>query len=409
MRMLMEKRAAGISSFADPAMEKRIMEKRIEAFAGLGRYMACAGSDPEFEAVIRKARGVNPFFERENILRALSAWAGNLEAGKLAAWISPYREYLPKRLDIAVVMAGNIPVVGFHDYLCVLLSGNSFQGKLSSKDPFLLPFLHAKLRQMAPAGSGLGEDSPDPARFTEGKVEDFSAIIATGSGNTFRYFEHYFGKYPHLLRKNRTSCAVLDGKESVSDLEGLCDDILSYFGLGCRNVSKLYVPEAYDFAALSRLLAERGARLMENAPYRDNYDYRKSLFIVNRTPFIDTGSCLLAESRSMASPMAAIYYQYYRDAGSLQEELRMRAEELQCRVGKGGVPFGRAQSPALADYADGVDTLAFLCSLACPAPAGTFSGESGGERRGEPGRGSCPEAENGEGKGETSDEAGGKS
>lgn len=264
----------------------------------------------------------------------------------------PYRERMPSRSkNIALVMAGNIPVVGFHDYLSVLLCGYSAQVKLSSKDPFLLPFLHEKLGDCA------------DVEFTQGQVSGFDAIIATGSGNTFRYFDYYFGRYPHLLRKNRTSCAILNGNENREELAGLADDVFSYFGLGCRNVSKLYLPEGYDLTVLAEAFSMKTQDLVQNNSYKNNYDYYKSIYLVNRWPHLDTGTALLSESQRMDSPVSVVYYEYYKDIKKLQDFLAANQESLQCVIGEGGLPFGSAQQPGLSDWADGVDVLDFLLSL----------------------------------------------
>lgn len=348
----MPKFAFGI--FPEGMEKEDLIEKRIEAFCGLGEYLERAESDPGWRNVVEKACAVNGFFTPENIGRAVTQWAAMLKEENLRAWLSPYMDRLQevkKPGKIALVMAGNIPLVGFHDYLCVLMCGYSAQVKLSSKDAFLLPFLDRK--------AGI----PAQTEFTQGNISGFDAVIATGSGNTFRYFDYYFGKYPHLLRKNRTSCAVLDGKESRRELERLADDMFSYFGLGCRNVSKLYLPEGYDVAALADVLAPYTRKLALNNSYKNNYDYYKSIYLVNRRPHLDTGAALLTESGQLASPMAVAYYEYYRDAESLRAVLEACREEIQCIVGRGGLPFGTAQSPGLSDWADGEDVLDFLLSV----------------------------------------------
>lgn len=310
-------------------------------------------SDPEWQEAVRRSSAVNGFFTSANIARAVMQWADLLQEETLRAWLAPYMERIlsaPSK-NIALVMAGNIPVVGFHDYLSVLLCGYSAQVRLSSKDPFLLPFLN---RQM--------EECVDVA-FTRDQVRNFDAIIATGSGNTFRYFDYYFGRYPHLLRKNRTSCAILNGKESSEDLERLADDVFSYFGLGCRNVSKIYLPQDYDVADLVRAFAPYTEELVMNSGYKNNYDYYKSIYLVNGRPHYDTGSALFTESDSMASPMSVVYYSYYHNMEELHAYLDSNREQLQCVVGEGGLPFGTVQRPGLSDWADGEDVLDFLVSL----------------------------------------------
>ena len=364
------------------AMWRTGLEKRIQALAGLGEYMRDAVSDPAFRAVEERAVARNPVFTPANVERAVRTWGEALRKEKLEDWLRPYfQEGNTLRTgarNLALVMAGNIPIVGFHDYLCGLLCGFGLQIKLSSKDPFLPPFLHGKLLSLDRDGEERktlssrkeGERTYFPATenfppvvFTEGTVSGFDAIIATGSGNTFRYFTYYFGRYPHLLRKNRTSCAVLDGKESPDELRLLADDALSYFGMGCRNVSKLYVPENYDFQALLEAFSPVSGPLLFHPVYKDNYDYHKAVFLVNRDPHFDNGSVLLAPSTSLASPMGGLYYENYRDKAALEALLEARKEEIQCIVGKNGLDFGQAQSPGLSDYADGIDILDFLLHL----------------------------------------------
>lgn len=330
------------------------MEKRVRALAELGGYLRASQADAAWQKTVDKACAANGFFTPQNIQRAVRQWADLLTQENLQAWGKPYAEKMAKagKKNIALVMAGNIPLVGFHDYLCVMLCGFSAQIKLSSKDAFLLPFLHEKVKDQLPE-----------VVFTQEQLKDFDAIIATGSGNTFRYFEYYFGKYPHLLRKNRTSCAVLNGRESREDLEKLADDVFSYFGLGCRNVSKLYVPQDFDLSRLAEVFSPYTQDLAQNNGYKNNYDYHKSIFLVNRKPHLDTGAALLVESEALASPMAVVHYQPYRDLPSLQEELETKREQLQCVIGEGGLPFGTAQQPGLADYADGENVLEFLLNL----------------------------------------------
>lgn len=329
-----------------------LVEKRLGDLCALGNYLQEADSDPQWERIIDKACAANSFFTPQNIKRAVSQWASLLKEETLRAWIEPYAGKIPqKQREIALVMAGNIPLVGFHDYLCVLVCGYSAQIKLSSKDAVLLPFLNAKMQSCA------------DIRFTQDSVKNFDAIIATGSGNTFRYFDYYFGKYPHLLRKNRTSCAVLNGKESRDDLENLADDIFSYFGLGCRNVSKLYLPQNYDVSILAEAFAPYTQELAENKGYKNNYDYYKSVYLVNRQPHYDNGSALFVEAQGMASPMSVVYYGYYKNGEEVDALLQANREQIQCMLGKGGLPFGSAQQPGLSDWADGEDVLDFLTSL----------------------------------------------
>ncbi|MCM1531664.1 MAG: acyl-CoA reductase [Bacteroides sp.] len=334
-------------------MEKSALtERRLQDFCALGNYLREADSDPQWRNAVERACAANGFFTPQNIGRAVAQWAGVLNEAALRAWMAPYMDRIPdKPKDIALVMAGNIPLVGFHDYLCVLLCGYSAQVKLSSKDAVLLPFLNARMPSCA------------EVRFTQESVRDFDAIIATGSGNTFRYFDYYFGRYPHLLRRNRTSVAVLNGNESRADLERLADDIFSYFGLGCRNVSKLYLPKGYEVKELVQAMAPYTQALALNNGYKNNYDYYKSVYLVNGQPHLDTGAALFTKAEGMASPMSVVYYAYYENRENLKKFLDANQEQIQCVVGEGGLPFGSAQQPGLDDWADGENVLDFLVSL----------------------------------------------
>ena len=331
---------------------RELIETRIRDFCALGDYLQKADSDASWRHVVERTCAANGFFTPQNIQRAAAQWASLLNEQSLRSWLEPYADRIPSEpKEIAIVMAGNIPLVGFHDYLCVLLCGYSAQVKLSSKDALLLPFLNGKMKSCA------------ELRFTQESVRNFDAIIATGSGNTFRYFDYYFGKYPHLLRKNRTSCAVLNGNESPQELERLADDVFAYFGLGCRNVSKIYLPQGYDVKGLVAAFAPYTQELAANNGYKNNYDYYKSIYLVNGKPHYDTGSALFTESEGMASPMSVVYYGYYKTKEEMQALLHANREQIQCVVGEGGLPFGSAQQPGLSDWADGEDVLDFLVSL----------------------------------------------
>jgi hypothetical protein len=265
----------------------------------------------------------------------------------------------PKK--VAVVMAGNIPLVGFYDFMCVLISGNIFIGKLSSQDKFLLPAIAKELTNIEPSVSKY-------IVFTEERLPAFVAVIATGSNNSSRYFEYYFGKYPHIIRKNRNSIAILNGKESKEDIDFLADDIFLYFGLGCRNVTKIFVPEGYDFTMLKKALRKYKDCLSMHSKYMNNYDYNKSIFLINQIPHTDLGFCLLKEDVSIASPISVLNYEYYINISDVINSISINRDNIQCLVaGKTytnyTVPFGKSQQPELFDYADGVDTMEFLISL----------------------------------------------
>lgn len=346
-------------------MEREYIQQRINLFCCLGDYLRKIGEDAGFHALLPRVEAENPFFTPHNVCQALAEWGRSLTEENLSRWIAPYADSLPRKgVRLAIIMAGNLPLVGFHDYLCGMFSGCSLQIRLSSKDSLLLPFLHRKLQQIVLSGTGFEASELPAVCFTDGKMETFDAIIATGSGNTFRYFDYYFGRYPHLLRRNRTSCAILSGKETEAEIECLGNDIFAYFGLGCRSVSKIYVPAGYDVAALVGQLAEISRPLLKTNCYKNNYDYYKSIYLVNRQPHFDSGSSLWVESASLASPVSVIHYQTYSEPQALKQTLAGLQDRLQCVVGKGYLPFGTAQSPGLDDYADGVDTLDFLCRTA---------------------------------------------
>ena len=329
------------------------LAQRIEAFCRLGSFMRNAMEDSGFRAVAEKSEAKNPLFIASNIERAVRTWGMALQQDAMLGWLAPYLPDWPKKKKrIALVMAGNIPIVGFQDYLCALLCGYDLKVKLSSKDPFLLPFLHSKLTELA------SSDIPDVA-FTTSVVKDFDAIIATGSGNTFRYFEYYFSPYPHLLRRNRTSCALLSGQENADELAGLADDALSYFGLGCRNVSLIFVPEGYK---------PKLHVISTNNKYRNNYIQQRALLSMQEKAFVDLGGALMIEQRAFPDALSCIACSHYRSMEEVCEWLETHDNELQCVVSEciehsRRVGFGHSQSPTLTDYPDDADVMEWLSKL----------------------------------------------
>jgi hypothetical protein len=264
---------------------------------------------------------------------------------------------LRQEKTIAVVMAGNIPLAGFHDFLTVLMAGHSIMAKLSSKDSVLLSFLSEKLVAIEPR---FRSKIALPSR-----LKNFDAVIATGSDNSSRYFNYYFGKYPHVIRKNRTSCAVLSGTESPEELRLLGRDVFSYFGLGCRNVSKIFIPEDFDPVSLLKAW-DVYVDIIHHNKYHNNYEYQKSILLVNKLPFFDSGFIILQENEKLVSPISVVYLERYKSAADLEGKIGAIADKIQCTVGTmkpALVPFGQAQSPELRDYADGVDTMKFLEAL----------------------------------------------
>ncbi len=339
--------------------------ERIELLAELGRYLSLP-PDEELEAVVQQAYLANRWFTPENIYSALKAIATAFLAPEhLSAWAARYPMPDPNhpQKTVGVVLAGNIPLVGFHDWLCVFAAGHRALAKLSNKDRFLLPFLVKKMGEWA-------FDSWEYTEFLEEAtlLRDFDAVIATGSNNTTRYFEQYFGKYPHIIRRNRNSIAVLTGYESDDELRALGRDIFTYFGLGCRNVSKIYIPHGYRFDHLLDILAEY-REVIQHDKYKNNYDYNLALFLLNGIPHLNNGCLLLREERSLASRIASVHYEYYDELFDLEEQLAEYRDAIQCVVSRvklrdfRTLPFGTSQQPALDDYADGVDVMAFLAEL----------------------------------------------
>lgn len=329
---------------------KMTREFQIGLFAKLGNYLLSA--NPELESVMEQAQHKNSWFipsfislAVENIAKAF------LQKEKLQNWLAKYPERdNQSSKDVGVVMAGNIPAVGFHDLLCILLSGHTASIKLSSKDEVLIRHFMEKLISWEPALA-------ERIRFRE-MLKGCDAYIATGSNNSARYFHEYFGKFPHIIRKNRTAVAILDGRETREELEKLSDDVFQYFGLGCRNVTKLLVPNDYDFTLLLDIF-KRYSWLKDYHHYNNNFDYNLSLILLNKEPLISNEMVLLLERSSPFSSISVLHYEKYaRPAPDLKA-----GENLQCIVGHGHLAFGSAQRPSLYDYADGIDTMEFLTSL----------------------------------------------
>jgi hypothetical protein len=333
-------------------------QQRVAAWAQIGKIMGAwvEKSDP----VIQKAYIYNPWFTEENVKKALLSWADQLQENKLNEWTAAYVfPESPITHEVAIIMAGNIPLVGLHDLICVTLCGYKALIKCSSDDQVLIKQVVETMLQVAPE---MGQQ----ILITEERLpKSFDTVIATGSNNTNRYFEYYFKGKPHLLRKNRSSIAVLNGNETPEDLQKLGDDLFSYFGLGCRNISKLYVPEGYDFTLFFENL-ERHHDVINHNKYANNYTYHKAIFLMNLTKHLDNGFLLVKEDKAIASPLSCLFYETYTDKNALEEILVEHQEEIQCISGKTSpyIPFGQSQQPELWDYADGVDTLEFLLKLA---------------------------------------------
>ena len=333
------------------------LEKRLSAFVQLGDFIRSLDSE-NLTSLAKEAANENPWFTEANVRLALSGIQQNLTKENLNQWTSQYDFSHVSPKAVGLVLAGNIPLVGFHDLLAVLISGHRAIVKLSSKDSKLITFLLEKLFIIEP-------DLRASVTIQQQALAGFDAVIATGSDNTARHFEYYFRNVPNIVRRNRTSCAILTGKESQVELQRLGEDIFSYFGLGCRNVSKLFVPDSYDVTNLFQAWNDFEP-IIHHHKYVNNYDYQKSILLVNKETFLDNGFVLLQESERLVSPIAVLYHQRYTSLEEITNQLKVVEEKIQCVVGHAPpatIPFGQAQHPALWDYADGVDTMAFLTSL----------------------------------------------
>jgi len=345
---------------------------RIEAFVKLGTFFKeyCISNNKETESqrhsselfnsledTIALAKHKNGWFSKENVVFSLESWASCLTETNLNVWLDNYNietNRTPK--TVALIMAGNIPLVGFHDFLCVLITGNKALIKLSSNDAILLPFIAKVLIEIEPKFKDL-------IAFEEGKMIDFDLVIATGSNNTARYFEHYFGSKPNIIRKNRNSVAVLTGDESSEQLTALGEDIFRYYGLGCRSVSKIYIPEDYKTETLFKALYKYSP-IIEQIKYANNYDYNKAVYLMSEFKLLDNGFLILKEDKSYSSPIASLFYEKYDAITTLKEKLKEDEEKIQCIVAdnfiKNEISFGETQKPNLNNYADNVDTVDFL-------------------------------------------------
>lgn len=312
-----------------------------------------------FIELIALSQSHNGWFTQEQVYHAVQQWAAALTLQNLDNWLSGYTLENTAPKTVALILAGNIPLVGFHDFLSVLVSGHSAVVKLSSNDKYLLPYLAKYLIAVEPRLEGR-------ITFTEEKLPPFDAVIATGSNNTARYFEYYFKGKPSIIRKNRNSVAVLTGAETHDELVALGEDIFRYFGLGCRNVSKLFVPSGYDFKLFfEAMYAYKDVIFYDK--YANNYDYNKAVFLMSNFKLLDNEFMTIKEDASYASPISSVFYEYYDDLAALQERLATEHEQIQCIVSSAGIEgsihFGQTQKPGLLDYADNVDSISFLSKI----------------------------------------------
>jgi hypothetical protein len=330
------------------------LQHRIDLLDRLGDYMT--STNESWEEAKKKASVENGWFTAEFIELAVENIAREfLEKDKLQTWAAKYKmpdENIYKK-NVGLVMAGNIPLVGFHDFLCIFISGHQQTIKPSSKDDVLVRHLVQQLISYDPRVK-------NDVSFAD-MLKGCGAYIATGSNNSARYFDYYFSRYPNIIRRNRTSVAVLDGMEAKADLEKLADDVYLYFGLGCRNVTKIYVPEDYDFVTLIEAFKKYN-HLADHYKYKNNYDYQLAILIINRKFYMTDGSVILTESNSAFSPISVLHYEYYKNLKEVIDSL-IGSAEIQCVVSSGQTPFGQAQRPTLEDYADGIDTMKFLSAI----------------------------------------------
>lgn len=353
------------------------IQERINGLALLGKFMAQYETKSEdeslkklneyfldgYRAAINEAHLFNNWFTPENLHFALREWSAALSRENLEAWKNRYDHsyFEPKEVKtVAIIMAGNIPLVGFHDLLSVIMSGHKALAKPSSDDDKLMPFL---AQILVAINKGFAEQMA----FADGQIKNFDAIIATGSNNSARYFEHYFGKYPHIIRKNRSSVAVLRGDESEEELKLLAEDIFRYFGLGCRNVSKAYIPQDFDTDRLFKAFYDF-SHVVDNNKYGNNYDYNRAIYLMEKKDFLENGFFIIRENKDFHAPVAVLHIQRYHDLNEVEAELQAQEKELQCVVSQKTIvdptiPMGETQKPRLWDYADKVDTLEFLNQL----------------------------------------------
>lgn len=332
----------------------------INILSALGRKLR--QPDEEFNAIIAAEANHNAWFTIDSVNQAIKAVADQLTAEKLTSWLGNYNlpaHDAPK--NVGLILAGNIPMVGFHDVLCTLIAGHNAQIKTSSNDARLIRYV---LKQLTLLDAELG----NRYQIVE-RLENFDAVIATGSNNSSRYFDYYFGKVPHIIRKNRNSVALLTNEDTSAQLASLGHDIFDYYGLGCRNVSKLMVPAGYNFNQFFEAI-EPFHPVGSHHKYHNNYDYNKAIFLVNKEKHLDNGFLLLKQDERLTSALAVLHYEEYTDLEAAQHTLVAQADQIQCVVTQADidipvqtVDFGCSQQPGLADYADNIDTLDFLLKL----------------------------------------------
>ena len=313
----------------------------------------------DFISLVELSQSHNGWFTPEQVYFSIQSLGNALTETNLNQWLSSYDFSKIAAKKVGLVLAGNIPLVGFHDFLSVLISGHDVLVKTSSSDQHLLKFLAKYLIAIQP-------ELNSKITFVEGKLEGFDAVIATGSNNTARYFEYYFKDKPSIIRKNRNSVAVLNGTETHEELVGLGEDIFRYFGLGCRNVSKLFVPKDYNFEPFFKAMFEY-REVIQYEKYANNYDYNKAVFLMSNFQLLDNEFMTIKEDVNYSSPISSIFYEFYDNLEEVKSRLSNDADQIQCIVSKdlieNSIVFGQTQQPKLWDYADNVNTLAFLSNI----------------------------------------------
>lgn len=341
-------------------------EEIVNGFVQLGKLMRALGKNEDWKdfsvgvtqseyesliGIINRQVSYNGWFTKENVRKSLLNLGEQLTLERLTDWTSKYRfSSTPRR--IGIIMAGNIPLVGFHDFLSVVCSGNVAVCKLSSNDKTLLPALAEHLLQFNPTFA-------ERIVFSQGKIGEIDGVIATGSDNSIKYFEQYFGKYPHIFRKNRTSVAILDGTETHEQINRLGEDIFTYFGLGCRNVSHLLIHESFELNRFFEGIIGHG-EVINNNKYGNNYDYHRAIYLMNQIELLDNNFVMLRETSDLFSPLSIVHYQRYTTQAEVTEFLESHQEKIQVVIGNGHAEFGSSQVPSLTDYADGVDVMKWL-------------------------------------------------
>ena len=345
------------------------LKERIQAFSDLGILFRENSSsqkiktfqkwDSELNKLLKDSYQHNSWFTENNLKLSLKNWSAELNKKNIENWLENYKIELKSSKTVAIIMAGNVPIVGFHDLMCSLILGFKCTVKLSSDDKILIPLIVKFIQSRF-------DGFKEKVFFESNILKNFDAVIATGSNNSHKYFEYYFGKYPNLLRKTRHSVAVLNGNESDSELAMLSNDVFDYFGLGCRSVSKIFIPKGYDLDLLFNAFYNKRF-VIDHNKYANNYDYNKAVYLMSEEKFYDNGFVILKEEKKLGSPIACVYFEYYDDLVQVKNIIKINNQNIQCVVSNekifNGISFGTTQCPKLSDYADNVDTLKFLLKI----------------------------------------------